>query len=169
MSGSARSSLNFSWRTFTIFMPFIHHIFYSLLSLTILYTILTHFPSCAIRYTVDPIYSEFHYKLMIGAEKPVHYKRIFTITESTINGIDCICISFLLVIECPQLSNDEDLYLRVSDHNRTYGSRAHFSCSTGYKLIGPDFVTCLKNSSWSDDTPHCEGINYFLFTPFYST
>ncbi len=26
---------------------------------------------------------------MIGAEKPVHYNRVFTITESTINGIDC--------------------------------------------------------------------------------
>jgi hypothetical protein len=27
---------------------------------------------------------------MIGAEKPVHYNRVFTITSSTINGIDCI-------------------------------------------------------------------------------
>jgi hypothetical protein len=25
---------------------------------------------------------------MIGAEKPVHYKRVFTITERTINEID---------------------------------------------------------------------------------
>jgi hypothetical protein len=31
-----------------------------------------------------------HYKSTIGAEKPVQYKRVFTITESTINGIDCI-------------------------------------------------------------------------------
>ncbi len=74
---------------------------------------------------------------------------------------------FFLVIECPQLSNEEDPYLRVSDHNRTHGSRAHFSCSTGYKLIGPDFVTCLKNRSWSDDTPHCEGINYFVLHSVY--
>ncbi len=26
---------------------------------------------------------------MIGAEKPDHYKWVFTITELTINGIDC--------------------------------------------------------------------------------
>ncbi len=26
---------------------------------------------------------------MIGEEKPVHYNRVFTITDFTINGIDC--------------------------------------------------------------------------------
>jgi hypothetical protein len=35
---------------------------------------------------------------MIGAEKPVHYKRVFTITEFTINGIDCTYI-FLVHFE----------------------------------------------------------------------
>ncbi len=29
------------------------------------------------------------YKLTIGVEKLVHYKRVFTITSFTINGIDC--------------------------------------------------------------------------------
>ncbi|CAG2105179.1 unnamed protein product [Medioppia subpectinata] len=63
------------------------------------------------------------------------------------------------VIECPALNTDEDLYVRVSDHNRTYGSSALFSCTTGYKLIGAQFVTCLKNRTWSQDIPHCEAIS----------
>lgn len=62
------------------------------------------------------------------------------------------------VIECPQLATDEDLYLRISGHNRTYGTRIHFSCPTGFKLVGSNFVTCLKNRTWSDDIPQCKGI-----------
>ncbi len=31
---------------------------------------------------------------MIGAEKPVHYKRVFTITEFTINGSTVILLCF---------------------------------------------------------------------------
>lgn len=66
----------------------------------------------------------------------------------------------ILVIECPQLSSEDDIYLLMSGQNRTYGSRVHFSCSVGYRLIGSEFVTCLKNRTWSDDVPRCEGM-YF--------
>ncbi|XP_065830656.1 deleted in malignant brain tumors 1 protein-like isoform X2 [Oscarella lobularis] len=30
-----------------------------------------------------------------------------------------------------------------------------FSCKSGYKLTGPMRVSCLENSTWSDDTPEC--------------
>ena len=43
-----------------------------------------------------------------------------------------------------------------------------FSCKSGYKLTGPMRVSCLENSTWSDDTPECipgEQILYHALLP----
>ncbi|PRD32283.1 UNVERIFIED_CONTAM: hig [Trichonephila clavipes] len=61
------------------------------------------------------------------------------------------------VIQCPPL-NLEDTHLRAEAHNRTYGSRVMFSCPTGYRLVGSPVIICLKNQTWSDAPPFCEGI-----------
>ncbi|KAM7305062.1 locomotion-related protein Hikaru genki-like [Ixodes scapularis] len=61
-----------------------------------------------------------------------------------------------VVIQCPEIPNSN--HLRASTVNRTYGIRVHFSCPLNYRLMGPPFVTCWKNASWSDTPPSCEPI-----------
>nr|XP_037270546.1 locomotion-related protein Hikaru genki-like [Rhipicephalus microplus] len=60
------------------------------------------------------------------------------------------------VIQCPAIPATG--HLKMSTHNRTYGIRVHFSCPSNYRLLGPPFVTCWKNESWSDTPPTCEPI-----------
>ncbi|KAH6945447.1 hypothetical protein HPB50_008501 [Hyalomma asiaticum] len=61
-----------------------------------------------------------------------------------------------VVIQCPTIPTTG--HLKMSTHNRTYGIRVHFSCPSNYRLLGPPFVTCWKNESWSDTPPTCEPI-----------
>ncbi|XP_072140928.1 locomotion-related protein Hikaru genki-like isoform X1 [Dermacentor andersoni] len=61
-----------------------------------------------------------------------------------------------VVIQCPTIPSAS--HLKMSTHNRTYGIRVHFSCPSNYRLLGPPFVTCWKNESWSDTPPTCEPI-----------
>ncbi|KAL3180386.1 hypothetical protein MRX96_008949 [Rhipicephalus microplus] len=61
-----------------------------------------------------------------------------------------------VVIQCPAIPATG--HLKMSTHNRTYGIRVHFSCPSNYRLLGPPFVTCWKNESWSDTPPTCEPI-----------
>ncbi|RWS25634.1 Locomotion-related protein Hikaru genki-like protein, partial [Leptotrombidium deliense] len=58
-------------------------------------------------------------------------------------------------IKCPTIKSD-DLYLRITEYNRTYGSHVHYSCPNGYKLNGVSFMTCLKNNTWNAEVPSCE-------------
>jgi hypothetical protein len=44
-------------------------------------------------YTLHPSYSE-----RVGAAKMVHYNRVFTINEFTINGMKCICFIYGYII-----------------------------------------------------------------------
>ncbi|EEC06441.1 membrane cofactor protein, putative [Ixodes scapularis] len=71
---------------------------------------------------------------------------------STSHRTDVLCS--LAVIQCPEIPNSN--HLRASTVNRTYGIRVHFSCPLNYRLMGPPFVTCWKNASWSDTPPSCE-------------
>ncbi|XP_064457944.1 locomotion-related protein Hikaru genki-like [Ornithodoros turicata] len=61
-----------------------------------------------------------------------------------------------VVIQCPEIP--ERGSLKISSTNRTYGVRVHFSCPPNFKLVGPPFVTCWKNETWSDTAPTCEPI-----------
>lgn len=68
-----------------------------------------------------------------------------------------IFVLYFTVIQCPPLTTD-DTHLRIESNNRTYGSRVMFSCPTGYRLVGSPVIICLKNQTWSDVPPYCEGI-----------
>jgi hypothetical protein len=47
---------------------------------------------CSLKPSIHYKHIKFDYKLTIGAEKPVDYKRVLTITSLTIKGIDCIVL-----------------------------------------------------------------------------
>lgn len=60
------------------------------------------------------------------------------------------------VVKCPALP--ENPHLVGSTQNRTYGTRVVFSCRTGFKLLGPPYLNCLKTGNWSDVIPSCSPI-----------
>ncbi|XP_061593102.1 E-selectin-like isoform X2 [Cololabis saira] len=45
-----------------------------------------------------------------------------------------------------------------ADERFSYGKTCSFSCAPGYKLVGPNRVSCTSAAEWSEKTPHCEAI-----------
>ncbi|XP_003744199.1 locomotion-related protein Hikaru genki [Galendromus occidentalis] len=48
-------------------------------------------------------------------------------------------------------------YVEMSSQERTFGSRVSFSCPGGQRIVGAESITCLRNETWSDMPPNCEG------------
>ena len=49
-------------------------------------------------------------------------------------------------------------YVEMSSQERTFGSRVSFSCPGGQRIVGAESITCLRNETWSDMPPNCEGM-----------
>ena len=64
---------------------------------------------------------------------------------------------FILVpgILCPPIVPGN--YVEMSSQERTYGSQVSFSCPGGQRIVGAESITCLRNETWSDMPPNCEG------------
>ena len=41
---------------------------------------------------------------------------------------------------------------RVRFHSRRHGDRAKYSCDAGFKLNGPEYITC-REGKWTEDNP----------------
>ncbi|KAM3968462.1 locomotion-related protein hikaru genki [Aphomia sociella] len=58
---------------------------------------------------------------------------------------------------CPML-NSLGPHLSVVEYNSSYGGRAVFQCSWGYRLVGPPGLECELDGKWSGETPICTPI-----------
>ena len=50
------------------------------------------------------------------------------------------------IINCSSIENQEHIY----------EDTCHFTCNTGYELIGSDTRTCQSNGSWSGNETECQ-------------
>ncbi|XP_067012252.1 locomotion-related protein Hikaru genki [Anabrus simplex] len=62
-----------------------------------------------------------------------------------------------LPIICPSLELD-DPHLSLVEHNTSYGGRAVFRCSWGYKLTGQPGIECEVDGQWSGPVPTCQAV-----------
>ncbi|KPI96195.1 Locomotion-related protein Hikaru genki [Papilio xuthus] len=49
-------------------------------------------------------------------------------------------------------------HLSLVEYNSSYGGRAVFQCSWGYRLVGAPGLECELDGRWSGDIPHCIAI-----------
>lgn len=65
------------------------------------------------------------------------------------------------LVRCPSLEervSELEPHLHLEEHNSSWGGRAVFSCSWGYKLVGQPGIECELNGNWSGDIPKCVGM-----------
>ncbi|GFT60912.1 sushi, von Willebrand factor type A, EGF and pentraxin domain-containing protein 1, partial [Nephila pilipes] len=62
------------------------------------------------------------------------------------------------VTECPDLSNVTNDFLQAKISGQIVGSRANFSCPSGYGLRGEMVLQCLDTGQWSSSVPYCEEV-----------
>ncbi|GBM84424.1 Locomotion-related protein Hikaru genki [Araneus ventricosus] len=62
------------------------------------------------------------------------------------------------VTECPDISNVTNEFLQAKISGQTVGSRANFSCPSGYGLRGEMVLECLDTGQWSSSVPYCEEV-----------
>jgi len=55
----------------------------------------------------------------------------------------------------------------ISTHD--FQGVATFLCPFGYKLAGPEFLTCGSEGRWSGTVPQCKGINSSLNNDIFIT
>jgi hypothetical protein len=74
-------------------------------------------------------------------------------------------VPFCMPIICPRLEID-DPHLTLVEHNTSYGGRAVFRCTWGYRLTAPPGVECEVDGQWSGPVPSCEGeiYSFVVFT-----
>lgn len=63
-------------------------------------------------------------------------------------------------VRCPPLDDPPEILqpqLHLEEHNTSYGGRAVFSCSWGYRLVGQPGLECELNGQWSGPLPECIG------------
>ena len=58
------------------------------------------------------------------------------------------------MIECEEISAPLNGGMEGSDA-RLLGSQCSLTCAVGYKLIGADTRTCMKNKRWDNDQALC--------------
>ncbi len=70
------------------------------------------------------------------------------------NYIYNVSLSRIIVIDCGQLRDIANG--RVDLTGTTVGSRATYSCASGYKLVGDATRTCQGSGAWSGREPFCK-------------
>ena len=63
------------------------------------------------------------------------------------------CTTYFTAIDCGSLSHPENGL--VTFVSTTLGSRADYSCNTGFVLMGISFRMCELDGSWSGEAPEC--------------
>ena len=51
-----------------------------------------------------------------------------------------------------------------------FGAHVYYNCNKGYKLKGPDTLTCGEDGKWVGETPVCKGefLSWLSFCTFFS-
>ena len=83
--------------------------------------------------------------------------RVFSNDLSNLYVTVLLPLPHYAAVQCPTLSNPTNG--RVSVPSRAVGSRATYSCNTGYTLSGSSSLTCLSNGAWSGSVPICSSGN----------
>ncbi|XP_078581987.1 sushi, von Willebrand factor type A, EGF and pentraxin domain-containing protein 1-like [Branchiostoma floridae x Branchiostoma japonicum] len=66
------------------------------------------------------------------------------------------------IVQCPMPTAPEHGEMTGSN---SYRDVLHFTCKTGYNLVGASDITCLSDTSWSDNTPNCTVVLCPQLTP----
>lgn len=74
---------------------------------------------------------------------------------------------YLPGIMCPPIVASS--YVEMSSQERMYGTRVVFSCPGGQRIVGASSITCLRNETWSDMPPNCEGKIFVDICPISNT
>ena len=77
------------------------------------------------------------------------------ICTAKIGGILSQNFCLLTVKDCGPLS-DPDNGIVDTSFGTTFGSRAAYTCDTGYKLFGSPLRTCGAFGLWTPTQPHCD-------------
>ena len=79
--------------------------------------------------------------------------------------LSCMCICYQLVFLnlytalCPALAsipNGAIIYAPDMMADFDVGTLATYSCSPGFRLVGPQTRVCLLSMTWSDQPPVCQ-------------
>ncbi|XP_076806377.1 uncharacterized protein LOC143449923 isoform X3 [Clavelina lepadiformis] len=84
----------------------------------------------------------------IGASKSKWYKC------NCRNGYSGHICEVVIYLGPPQCGNPGIPYLS-KDFHWTSGSTLKFYCTEGYRLLGVENLTCMKNNTWTNDMPLC--------------
>jgi CUB/sushi domain-containing protein len=69
---------------------------------------------------------------------------VYIATQPPGSGTDVIC---------PTLNDPENGVVMMGEFG--LGAIATYSCNTGYRLDGPDMITCDENNEWTPSPPTC--------------
>uniref|UniRef100_UPI00398EE43F sushi, von Willebrand factor type A, EGF and pentraxin domain-containing protein 1 n=1 Tax=Pristiophorus japonicus TaxID=55135 RepID=UPI00398EE43F len=89
---------------------------------------------------------DYGYELQGDAER-------FCQEDGAWNGMEASCRRIICE---PHSLVENAVSIRTGD---SYMSNISFVCNFGYRLIGPQNITCLANRTWSQPLPHCEEIS----------
>ena len=64
------------------------------------------------------------------------------------------CLSLFYTVDCRGLSVPSSGQVRLT--GTLLGSKATYTCDSGYILVGNDTRECLSSGRWSDEDPYCE-------------
>ena len=65
-----------------------------------------------------------------------------------------ISISLYSAVKCSEL--EHPMHGEVELKERTFHSKAHYTCNDGFDLVGDEYRTCQASGSWSGNAPFCE-------------
>ena len=59
----------------------------------------------------------------------------------------------MYIVSCPNLDNPDNGFVTLD--GTSLDSIAMYSCNTGFKLDGPETLTCANDGTWSGEPPTC--------------
>lgn len=73
-----------------------------------------------------------------------------------------LCTSLIILlyfpaVQCEPPSEIANGVLEIPSNDTMFGSIVFYTCSTGYKLVGPKNITCLANGQYDALPPTCQG------------
>ena len=63
---------------------------------------------------------------------------------------------FYLAVNCSELEHPRNGKVVYELQERTFRSKAHYTCNDGFDLLGDEYRTCQASRSWSGNAPLCE-------------